>query len=200
MFQLWNTTEAVILHTTEQYLWLRDGGLMEQIALEKIEVFRTGSTDCDLQQNSTLASYIAHRLKIEDPQYLDLGDAILGEAISIAEEWACAEIQRTKSDRPFPPKEWLKARVSISEVESGKSLPFGDGGLIATTLDGRTERPGTTVPNSKDWQRLKLRMLPNDELWTFSSPGEYWQGLAGRMGVALIRNDRSIDHVITMMN
>ena len=99
-----------------------------------------------------------------------------------------------------PAKEWLKARVSFSDIESGKRLPFEYGGLIEITLDGRTERLGMIVPNNRDWQRIKLRMLPNDELWTFSSPGKYWQGLSGRMGVALIRNGHPIDHVITMMN
>jgi hypothetical protein len=90
---------------------------------------------------------------------------------------------RNKTDHPYPPTEWLKARIEASEIEVGESLPFKDGGLVMVT-DGRIETPGTTVPIDKKWQRIKLRMVPADELWTFSSPPEYWQGLAGRMGVA----------------
>jgi hypothetical protein len=43
-------------------------------------------------------------------------------------------------------------------------------------------------------------MTDRDELWAFSSPAEYWKGLAGRAGVALVRDGRPIAHVVTVMN
>jgi hypothetical protein len=200
MFELWETTEAIILDTVEKHLWLCEDGLDDQVALEKIEVFRTGSATSHIKPNSTPQSYLAHRLSVEDPGYLVLGEKVLLEAIRIAEEWAHTEICRTTSDRPYPPKHWLKARVSLSEVEGGKSLPFGYGGLAMINPAAWTEGLGLDAREDRNWQRVKLRMLPSDELWTFSSPPEYWRGLAGRMGIVLIRNDRPIEHVTTVMN
>jgi hypothetical protein len=50
------------------------------------------------------------------------------------------------------------------------------------------------------WNRIMARLTEHDELWRFSSPPDYWEHLAGRAGVALIRDGRSIAHVITLMN
>ena len=199
-FELWQTTEASVLDTVEQYLWLRDGGMVEQVALEKIEVFQNGTADFSLKPNSTLRSYIAHRLAVDGSNYLASVKGGLDDVILVAENWARDEILRVKSEQPFPPIDWLKVRITVSDIESGASLPFKDGGLAVTTPDGQIERPGTTIKNDRDWKRIKLRMQPTDELWTFSSPVEHWQRLAGRMGIALIRNGRSIGYVITLLN
>ena len=43
-------------------------------------------------------------------------------------------------------------------------------------------------------------MTDGDELWEFSSPAEYWENLAGREGVALVRDGRPIAHVVALMN
>ena len=83
------------------------------------------------------------------------------------------EIQSIKLKPPFPPIEWLEKRVDIDEIDAG---------------------------NPRDWNHIKMRFTERDELWTFSSPRDYWAGLAGRAGVALIRNGRPIAHVITFMN
>jgi hypothetical protein len=199
MWMLWKTTEAGLLDIVEQYFWLCDGGLTAQEALEKIDAARAEPHTASFGLNWTLRSYIAQRLANHDPSYLALGPETLDEAIELAEAWSNAKIGRNKTDRPYPPTEWLKARVDASEIEAKASLPFKDGGLVMIT-DGVRETPGTTVPIDRDWHRITLRMVPGDELWTFSSPPEYWQGLTGRMGVALMRNGHPIGHVTTMMN
>ena len=43
-------------------------------------------------------------------------------------------------------------------------------------------------------------MQPGDELWTFSSPAQSWEDLAGRAGVALVRDGNPIKVLVTMMN
>lgn len=199
MWMLWETTEAVMLDIVEQFYWLCDGGLTGQEALQKIDAAQSGAPTLGREPHSTLRSYIANRLASDDPAYIALGPDILGRAVEIAETWSNTKIERSKSDRPYPPEEWLKARVAPSEIEAGLSLPFKDGNPVVVT-DGLVETPGTTVPMDRDWHRITLRMVPGDELWTYSSPPEYWQGLAGRMGVALIRNGRPIGHVTSMMN
>jgi len=47
---------------------------------------------------------------------------------------------------------------------------------------------------------LKAEIKPGDELWNFSSSTESWQQLAGRMGVALLRDGKVIQVLITEIN
>jgi len=199
MFLLWKTTEATVLDIVEAYCWLCDGGLTAQKALQRINAAHFGISFLTFELTATLQSFIAERLSIEDPDYIALGTNLLREAVGIAEAWSKAKIDRSKTDRPYPPLEWLKTRVSASEIEAGASLPFRDSQLIMVT-DGRTETVGTTVPIDPKWRRIKLRMVAGDELWTFSSPPECWRNLGGRMGVALLRNGKAIGHITTAMN
>jgi hypothetical protein len=43
-------------------------------------------------------------------------------------------------------------------------------------------------------------MKPGDELWTFCSPAESWQNLAGRRGIVLLRDGMAIAEIVTLMN
>jgi len=199
IFELWETTEALILDIVEQYLWLRDGGLVEQIALEKIEIFHRGTINVDLDPGVTLHSYINRRLAEIDPLYLKQGALVLDRAISIAERWADEEMGRQKSQPSFPPHEWLRQRISVPMLERGKAPAIVRSG-IRITINQRSFDLDTAIPQKREWERIKLRMLPGDELWTFSSPPDTWQALAGRMGVALVRDGHVIAHAITAMN
>jgi hypothetical protein len=51
-----------------------------------------------------------------------------------------------------------------------------------------------------EWEGLKARMQPGDELWTFASSPESWRNLAGRAGIALVRNGQIVERLVTMMN
>ena len=53
---------------------------------------------------------------------------------------------------------------------------------------------------SGEWDALKNEMQPGDEIWRFSSPGKDWEDLAGRGGVALVRNGVPIKVIVTVMN
>ena len=101
---------------------------------------------------------------------------------------------------PFPPVEWLKERVTLTMVESGKPLPYGGTEFELEMDDGEIVVLGGMDARNSDWGQIKLRMLPDDELWTFNSPPDNWEILAGKMGVALIRNGRPIAHAITVRN
>jgi hypothetical protein len=82
---------------------------------------------------------------------------------------------------PHPPVEWLIRRIDVDEFEKD-----------IDKWDGRWR--------DYSWRPFKARMTDRDELWEFSSPGEYWERLAGRAGVALVRDGRSIAHLVTEMN
>jgi hypothetical protein len=43
-------------------------------------------------------------------------------------------------------------------------------------------------------------MHEGDQLWTFTSPPETWQALAGRSGIALLRDGQIVGHHVTLMN
>lgn len=50
------------------------------------------------------------------------------------------------------------------------------------------------------WKTLLDAYQDGDELWEFSSPEDYWRNLAGRGGVALVRNGEIVDTVVTIIN
>jgi hypothetical protein len=53
-----------------------------------------------------------------------------------------------------------------------------------------------------DWKALLAEMQEGDELWEFKSPPETWDKdhMAGRKGIALIRNCKVVAAIVTLMN
>ena len=92
------------------------------------------------------------------------------------------------------PVSWLIKRTSVAEAEA--------------------EHPGARDERAKQhpelarpfgalnvkWEALKADMRPGDELWTFSSPPRTWEDLAGRAGIALVRDGMAIAILVTMLN
>jgi len=87
-------------------------------------------------------------------------------------------------------KSWLQKKITLQEAETThlvkddrlgpKPIPFG-------FVNGL-------------WKAMIAKMKEGDELWEFCSPDESWQDLAGREGIALIRNRQVIDYILTRMN
>lgn len=50
------------------------------------------------------------------------------------------------------------------------------------------------------WEQFKAAMRPGDELYRFSTSSDSWAHLAGRAGIALVRNGEIAKTIITMMN
>jgi hypothetical protein len=93
------------------------------------------------------------------------------------------------------PVQWLVKKVTIAEAEA--SHP----GI----RDERTARfPEAAKPfgfQHAEWEALKAKMLPGDELWEFDSPPASWQDLAGRAGFVLIRGGgEQLSSILTFMN
>ncbi len=78
------------------------------------------------------------------------------------------------------PAEWLDTPVSVEQLDADYDTP--NSGVHA------------------DWERLKAEMQPGDRLVRFASPAESWKHLAGRAGIALVRDGNVIDAFVTMMN
>lgn len=78
------------------------------------------------------------------------------------------------------PPDWLDKPVSVEEIDAD----YG----------------ASTSGVHADWEKLKSEMQPGDKLVRFTSPIESWQHLAGRAGIALVRDGKVIDAIVTMMN
>jgi hypothetical protein len=90
--------------------------------------------------------------------------------------------------------EWLQERITVAEAEARHSYKH----------DERAKRyPELKNPFgllNPQWEALKGKMCPGDEIWTFSSPTETWRKLIGRGGIALVRDGKVISTIITRMN
>jgi hypothetical protein len=79
------------------------------------------------------------------------------------------------------PIHWLKERISFTDLDH----------LCAEAKE--------------DWKVEKLEpfktlLLPEHELWTFASPPETWQSLAGRAGFAIVYEYMPVRALVTMLN
>ena len=50
------------------------------------------------------------------------------------------------------------------------------------------------------WQRLLNEMKDGDEIWEFGSNEQSWKMLAGRAGIALVRDGKFVMEVLTRMS
>ena len=101
--------------------------------------------------------------------------------------------------------EWLQERVTVEQAEAlHTSRPVPN----ARTRKWwqfwrRTPTPPPAVPFGNqhgEWKALVDLMHDGDQLWTFTSPPETWQALAGRSGIALVRDGQIVGHHVTLMN
>ena len=92
------------------------------------------------------------------------------------------------------PKEWLQNTTTVAEAEA----------VNPGITDDRVEKyPEAAKPfgfKHGEWEALKAQMRPGDQLWTFASPPESWKHLAGRAGIALVRDGKTIAVLLGAMN
>ena len=89
------------------------------------------------------------------------------------------------------PIEWLRKELIVQacELEHAAEISKGDSQSFVQF-----------VGFNEHWDYLKSLMLTNDEIWDFDSPSEHWYSLCGRSGVALVRNNKIIFTITSMMN
>jgi hypothetical protein len=81
------------------------------------------------------------------------------------------------------PKQWLDHTISVDQAEAQNmvdGVPFG--------------------ASSDSWKRLKGSLQNGDSLWTYCSPFESFKALAGRCGIAVVRDGRVVMQLVTIMN
>ena len=87
-------------------------------------------------------------------------------------------------------KDLLKKRYSVEEAEAEN--------MVSDPRLG--DSPVPFGFRNTEWCELVVKMQDGDQLWTFSTSDESWENLAGRAGIALIRNGEIIDSIVTEMN
>ncbi len=87
-------------------------------------------------------------------------------------------------------RDWLQKRVTVAEAEAAN--------MVESDQLGPDPVPFGFQNN--EWRALLAQMQEGDELWEFCSSWESWQNLAGRAGIALVRNGEVVASVDTMMN
>ena len=107
---------------------------------------------------------------------------------------ASLDLARAADDMPLIPKAWLDKKITIAEAEAEHP------GI----KDERVQRfPDAAKPfgfKNGQWEAIKAAMQPGDELWTFASPAKSWEDLAGRAGIAVVRDGNPVMVLTTMLN
>ncbi len=88
---------------------------------------------------------------------------------------------------PESNQSWLQSEITKEEAEAGhmveiegRKVPFGHMSLV--------------------WSRLLDKMQDGDKLYEFRSSDHSWEHLAGRQGIALVRDGEIVADIITVMN
>lgn len=92
------------------------------------------------------------------------------------------------------PTEWLDKKIGVEEAEA--AYP----GISDERVTRFSELAKPFGGQSREWESLKAAIKPGDEIWTFAAPADDWKNLAGRAGVALVRDGHPIMAIVTLMN
>jgi hypothetical protein len=91
-------------------------------------------------------------------------------------------------------EDWLSERVSVEDAEKNFTP-------TAQQIASNPKLPNRAFSfQNQKWERLKSHMIEGDELWYYCSPPESWEALAGRSGIALVRNGAVIETIVLLMN
>jgi hypothetical protein len=101
---------------------------------------------------------------------------------------------RAMDGEPSIPKAWLQEQITVAEAE--KAYP----GITDERVKTSPEAAKPFGFRHAEWEALKTHMQPGDQLWTFMSPPKSWEDLAGRSGIALVRNGVPVEVIIGAMN
>lgn len=112
-------------------------------------------------------------------------------------------------------KGWLRNRITVEEAEAKHLSDFSLGddkneaaqrfhaGRLKLARSWGVHFDGKPVPfgfGNRQWREMVASMQEGDELWEFSNSNDAWQHLAGRAGIALVRNGEIVDCIVTVMN
>lgn len=100
--------------------------------------------------------------------------------------------------------ESLKARLSLEEIRECLSGDFsgilGKVGRHVTTCTPPALRVPPFDEAKSRLEKLVTDCKDTDEFWVFCTPRDTWQHLFGRAGIALVRDGKVVEAIITALN
>ena len=87
------------------------------------------------------------------------------------------------------PMEWLIERLTVAEAEARDTVPPDH----PAARDPKLKKPFGS--KNKEWENLKRRIQPGDELWTYEK--RPWPGYGG---IALVRNRVVVEEIWTWIH
>jgi hypothetical protein len=184
--EYWNTPDAVILEAIDAYRDLKSGVADENQIWGKLDSW----FNFHGPSGAGVSEYVRTRMPLFDPKFCALGDKVLSGHIDMCSRWL--EKVKPLTGTGWLARDSLRQPITFAEFEGryGKKRPIRHANSAALVLS-RYEQ---------DLARFWVRILPGDEVWTFSTPAESWRRLGGRAGLALVRSGRIIALAVTAMN
>jgi tRNA-dihydrouridine synthase len=108
------------------------------------------------------------------------------------QEGLTSAVESVRELNEMIPADWLRKKITVVEAEADHPGISDD----RVSRYPQAARPFGFL--NREWQALKAAIKPGDELWSFISPTD--QRLAGRIGVALLRDSKVVKAIITTMN
>ena len=100
-------------------------------------------------------------------------------------------------------EEMLQRRVTVDEaVAAATAATVCLGKTVAEAEPAHTvwnERPSSPPVLNDRWRAFRAQMQEGDELWTFCTPPETWEHMAGLGGIALVRHGKMVGHIVTLL-
>lgn len=184
------TPELLITNLVEFYEFLRDDGHSEKESIKKLAEFAEQRLPDDGDIN--LHSYIKLRIEACHPSYLEFGLDLLNRAVIIATAYAKNFIEKHKQEKQLFSLEWLREKIPHDKISAHRNQ------LYATNFDGTKQIIEASVPGSREYVRFRLRVKPDDEVWSFSGFFVPGSGRGFCAGIALVRYGIPIESIVTI--
>jgi hypothetical protein len=184
-YETWLSPEFAILSIAKSFAMLRQDGLSEADAIARIDqrrnlgVWAAGTT--------SLETYIKRVLQRYAPQYLEFGDRLLREALALVQGKLASRYGAPRSPAVWSESSLAKERLSPEEIRRELA----------------TDKRPLLFPRhaaDEDMTQFLVRLDDSDEIWRWRSSPEMWRMMMGRGGLTLVRNNRAIATVMTVMN
>jgi hypothetical protein len=199
--------QARMLEITEVAYVLQADGFPESAVFERLaQVYGTPPPPEPLDH---LDEYLAEHLQTFDPAYLDLaaGCGLFGVALQVACLWAelhagqvihCGWPHQDQLRKAWDIDAYTGIIRTIPKGGRPKMKPFPTFTRSLADIDILlAEYRGEAAADVRRW---KARAVPGDALHGFSTGGQSWRLMMGSSGIALVRDGRAIDYVVTRMN
>jgi len=186
-----DTVDGMLVDVLIKYSRLKSFDLSDTNIWDRIDSVRGRFGFPCLTAKCDFFEYITARIALEDEGYLRLPQSFVDGQIALAKEYGAKQLASVSN---WPPQDFLLRQLTTLEVER---LGLGEIPAITGSPASFSRSRNAFI---EDLAELKMPMLREDELWTFSNSSNAWKQLAGVAGLALVRDGRSIASIITVRN